>query len=391
MEKYEAIILAGGLGTRLRSAVAHVPKCMAPVAGRPFLEYLLDSLCGTGVSRVILSVGYLREAVMDWVDPSRWPFEIAYAVEESPLGTGGGIRLALSECKGDRVAVLNGDTLFHADLDALMEASRGQALSIALKPMTDFDRYGSVTMEGNRITAFREKAFCAKGLINGGVYAIDRRLLDLSSFPERFSFEKDVLEPMASGGRLSGYVHDGYFIDIGIPEDYDRSQRELPEFQAVNDVDRRLPGGRGWTLLLDRDGVINRQIKGDYVRRWEDFSFLPGILEALRGWSRRFDRILVMTNQRGVGRALMSMEDLERIHDRMCASITAAGGRIDGIYVSTAVSESDPSRKPQTGLFEAARHDCPSLDPERCVMVGDTDSDEAFARNCGIGFVRMES
>jgi D-glycero-alpha-D-manno-heptose 1-phosphate guanylyltransferase len=388
MDGYEVIILAGGLGTRLRSAVADVPKCMAPVAGRPFLWYLLDGLRGTRASRVILSVGYLKEVIFDWLDPSEWPFEIDWAVEGKPLGTGGGIRLALSKCKGNRVAVLNGDTLYDVSLDALMEDGDAP-VRLALKPMEAFDRYGAVELDGRRITAFREKAWCRKGLINGGVYAIDREALDLSSFPEKFSFEKDVLEPMAAEGRLEGVVDEGYFIDIGIPEDYARARQELPEIQAVRSADRRLRGGEGWTLLLDRDGVVNRQIKGDYVRNWDRFVFLPGVLKALRGWASRFDRILVVTNQRGVGRGLMTREDLDAIHARMIASITTAGGRIDGIYVSTAVEEDDPSRKPRTGLFEAALRDWPDMDPERCVMVGDTDSDEAFARNCGIGFVRM--
>ena len=391
MEGYEAIILAGGLGTRLRSAVRDVPKCMAPVAGRPFLWYLLDALRDTQVKRVVLSVGYLREAVMEGIDPSEWPFEIDWAVEETPLGTGGGIRLALSRCRGDRVAVLNGDTLYDADLDALIERSEGQAIALALKPLRDFDRYGAVVLEGERVTAFREKAPCAEGLVNGGVYAVDRRLLDLSGLPEKFSFEKEVLSPMAAAGRLAGYVDDGYFIDIGIPEDYARAQQELPELQAVRHVDRQLAGGPGWTLLLDRDGVINRQIKGDYVRDWAHFAFLPGILRALRGWSQRFDRILVVTNQRGVGRGLMSRDDLDGIHRRMAEAVSAAGGRIDGIYVSTAVEEDAPDRKPQPGLFEAARRDFPALDPARCVMVGDTPSDAAFARNCGIAFVPLSA
>ena len=147
----------------------------------------------------------------------------------------------------------------------------------------------------------------------------DRVRRTLSGLPEKFSFEKEVLEPMAAGGWLTGFVDDGYFIDIGIPEDYARAQRELIEFQAVRNADQRLPGGKGWTLLLDRDGVINRQIKGDYVREWAQFAFLPGVLETLRGWARRFDRVLVVTTQRGVGRGLMTSGDLEGSHARMRA------------------------------------------------------------------------
>ncbi len=382
----EAVILAGGLGTRLRGVIGEIPKCMAPVDGKPFLQYQLEWLSRFDVRHVVFSVGYLREQVMDFVQGREWPFAVSFAIEKEPLGTGGGIRLALQKCREKQVFVLNGDTFYNVDLNALHFTA---PVTLALKPMRDFDRYGAVDWDGDLVTGFREKQPCAEGLINGGVYAIDREALDLSSFPEKFSFEKDVLEPMAAEGRLEGVVDEGYFIDIGIPEDYARARQELPEIQAVRSADRRLRGGKGWTLLLDRDGVVNRQIKGDYVRNWDRFVFLPGVLKALRGWASRFDRILVVTNQRGVGRGLMTREDLDAIHARMIASITAAGGRIDGIYVSTAVEEDDPSRKPRTGLFEAALRDWPDMDPERCVMVGDTDSDEAFARNCGIGFVRM--
>ena len=221
----EAIILAGGLGTRLRSVVSEVPKCMAPVDGRPFLQYMLEWLQRFDITHVILSVGYLREVIFNYIDSRNWPFEISYAVEEEPLGTGGGIRLALMKCHGDRVIVLNGDTFFQVDLDRL---AFDAPVTLALKPMRNFDRYGAVDWDGKLVTGFREKAVCTEGLINGGIYAIERSQLDFALFPKRFSFEKDMLEPLAAGHLVAGQVQDGYFIDIGIPEDYARAQRELP-------------------------------------------------------------------------------------------------------------------------------------------------------------------
>lgn len=230
----EIIILAGGLGTRLRSEVKDVPKCMAPVAGKPFLWYLLAYLKRYSVSRVVLSVGYLREVIKDWIaeNGSRFPYEIDYAVEEVPLGTGGGIRLALDKCHDENVLVLNGDTFFDVDLDELMTVheSRPASISIAMKPMRDFDRYGRVMVDdaSGCIERFCEKEPCAEGLINGGVYAISRKRLDLTALPEKFSFEKEVLEPESARGCVYGYVSDGYFIDIGIPEDYHKADREFP-------------------------------------------------------------------------------------------------------------------------------------------------------------------
>lgn len=146
----EVIILAGGLGTRLRSVVSEVPKCMAPVAGKPFLWYLLKYLTRYDVSKVILSVGYLRGVIFDWVEEMKddFPFHFDYAIEEEPLGTGGGIRLALNKATTSDVVVLNGDTYFDVNLEELMKNHRlySSAVTLALKPMCDFDRYGRVVL-----------------------------------------------------------------------------------------------------------------------------------------------------------------------------------------------------------------------------------------------------
>jgi len=384
----EAVILAGGLGTRLRSVVSEVPKCMAPVNGKPFLQYMLEWLSRFDVSHVVFSVGYLREVIFAFIDSREWPFEISYAVEEEPLGTGGGIRLALTKCREDRVIVLNGDTFFNVDLKALTFAA---PVTLALKPMRDFDRYGAVDLAGGLVTGFHEKTACTEGLINGGVYALVRSRLDLAFYPGRFSFEKDLLEPLAAARLVAGQVQEGYFIDIGIPEDYTRAQRELPEIRAVLKASDAVLAVGADTLLLDRDGVINRWLPGDYVDSWEKFSFLPGILESLREWAGHFRHIFLVTNQRGVGKGRMTQEQLETVHARMRSEIAAAGGRIDGIYLCTAVSEDDPRRKPNRGMFDEILAAYPDVRPERTVMLGDSRYDREFAANCGIGFVLMET
>lgn len=231
----EVIILAGGLGTRLRSVVSEVPKCMAPVAGKPFLWYLLKYLTCYNVDRVILSVGYLREVIFKWIDEVKdeFPFEFVYAVEEEPLGTGGGIKLALSKATTNDVVVLNGDTFFDVNINEIIAAHRlyPSAITIALKPMQEFKRYGRVIIDkvDNRIVEFKEKEYCKQGLINGGVYVINRLGPIFKGLPEKFSFETAVLEPQCKLGKLFGVVQKGYFIDIGIPEDYQRAQVEMPE------------------------------------------------------------------------------------------------------------------------------------------------------------------
>lgn len=229
----EVIILAGGLGTRLRSVVSEVPKCMAPVAGKPFLWYLLKYLTRFDVERVILSVGYLREVIFKWIDEVKdeFPFEFDYAIEEEPLGTGGGIKLALEKANDERVFVLNGDTFFDVDLMQLYDAHMisKKAITLALKPMKNFDRYGTVNMEPitGTILSFNEKQYCQEGLINGGIYVISKDAPIFEDLGDKFSFEASVLAPQCSRHQLLGVVQNGYFIDIGVPVDYQRAHHDF--------------------------------------------------------------------------------------------------------------------------------------------------------------------
>lgn len=372
----ECVILAGGMGTRLRSVVSELPKCMAPVAGKPFLHYIVSSLETFGFDHIIFSLGYKHEYIEEWISSLDCRAKLDFVVEEEPLGTGGGVRFALSKAREKDVFVLNGDTFFDVDYAGMlaMHRSTGASATIALRPMRDFDRYGTVTLgeDGSTVTAFLEKKHCDEGLINGGVYVIHRDAL--ASLPEKFSMEKDFFEKIVGRGRVAGYVSDGYFIDIGIPSDYGQAQSDF-----ADGLYKRYD-----TLFLDRDGVINVERVGDYVKCPAEFEFLDGAREALKLLDGLFRHVVIVTNQRGVSKGLMTAEDLAEVHSFMLASVTAAGGRIDRIYVSTGLDESDPTRKPNTGLFEKAQRDFPDMDPLRCFMVGDKPSDMEFARRCGL-------
>ena len=229
----EVIILAGGLGTRLRSVVSEVPKCMAPVAGKPFLWYLLKYLTRYNVNRVVLSVGYLREVIFKWIDENKteFPFEFDYAVEDEPLGTGGGIKLALSKIKDSSAFILNGDTFFDVNLNDLTKQheSTGKDITLALKPMKDFDRYGTVVYDDKSsiISAFNEKKHCNEGLINGGIYLVSTKSKIFEGLPTKFSFETAVLEKQCLLGNIDAVIQDKYFIDIGIPEDYRKADTDF--------------------------------------------------------------------------------------------------------------------------------------------------------------------
>lgn len=218
----EVIILAGGLGTRLRSAIGDVPKPMAPVDGKPFLHYQLLWLESSGVDKVVLSTGYKAEMITDYFGQKFNGISIEYAIEKEPLGTGGAILYAMRKTEGDRVLIVNGDTWFPVDIGRLVEEHESAAarITIALKKMTNFSRYGTVELEGNRIVGFREKQEMSAGLINGGVYLMDRSFVENSVNAKKFSFETDILEKRAETGAIAGVVFDVPFIDIGVPRDY---------------------------------------------------------------------------------------------------------------------------------------------------------------------------
>ena len=222
----EAIVLAGGLGTRLRPVVADVPKPMAPVAGRPFLAILLENLARQGFSRAVLAVGYKHEVIHEAFGDSFAGLDIRYAVEDTPLGTGGAIRLATQQCKGREIFVLNGDTYVTLAFDGMLHAHRNlQAkLTVCAVQVDDAGRYGSLLLKDHQIVGFSEKGVAGPGLINAGVYLLENGLLEHQGLPDVFSFERDVLEFKASQLRPMAYIVRGGFIDIGIPEDYLRAQ-----------------------------------------------------------------------------------------------------------------------------------------------------------------------
>jgi D-glycero-alpha-D-manno-heptose 1-phosphate guanylyltransferase len=223
----EAIILAGGLGTRLQGVIGAMPKCMAPVNGQPFLGYLFDYLTQQKCTRVILSLGYKHKMITDWLEEQDMYFEVDCVIEQEPLGTGGGILAAMEIAETDDVAVVNGDTMFKTDLKAQLafHKSKNAETTLALKSMHKFDRYGIVNVDANAaITAFEEKQYRDEGLINGGVYFINKDAFLSRELAEKFSFENDYLERFTSQKKFYGYVSDSYFIDIGIPTDYEKVQ-----------------------------------------------------------------------------------------------------------------------------------------------------------------------
>ena len=352
----DVIILAGGLGQRLRHVTGETQKVMAPIAGRPFLCWLLDSLIGQGARRIVLAVGYRAEQIEAAFGASYKGAAIVYSREASPLGTGGAIRQALALCETEDAVIVNGDTFFDVDLAALLQTHRekGAALTLSLKA----------------------------GLINGGVYAIRRSTV--RTMPEgRFSFEKELLEPLSLP--TCGAVFDGYFIDIGIPADYFRAQTEIPlRFgQAV------FPAA-----FLDRDGVINKEKR--HLWKTEDFEFIEGAPQAMARLRQQGYLLIVVTNQAGVAKGFYTEDDIAVLHNYM-KELLKDTACIDAIYYCPyhprgqveAYRRDSRDRKPGPGMIERAVADFAAkgitIDLSRSLIVGDTEKDIETGINAGIG------
>lgn len=377
-----AIVLAGGFGTRLREAVPGLPKCMAPVGSRPFLAYVIDYLRMQNVQQFIFSLGYQSNTVENFLQNEYSTLDYAVVVEEEPLGTGGGIQLALQKTKAKNVLVTNGDTLFKINVEELFSfhKSKNAECTIALKAMQNFNRYGVVdTNENGKIISFKEKKFYQQGLINGGVYILSKEKFLSRSFPEKFSFEKEYLEKFYTEQNFYGSIQNGYFIDIGIPEDYQKAQTDLkPANLDVKKIDNT------WTLFLDRDGVINEEKVGEYILHWNEFIFTTGTLDVFKKLSDRFGRIIIVSNQRGVGKGLMTEEALQTIHLEMQREVEIVDGRIDKIYYCTQTDEKCFYRKPNPGMALQAVRDFPDIDFSKSLMVGNKLSDMKFGRAAGM-------
>lgn len=222
----QAVYLVGGLGTRLGSLTRDTPKPLLPVAGKPFLDHLISRAADQGFEDIVLLSGYHGGQVEEAYQGRRWGAATTRVLREpEPLGTGGALRFALSEL-ADSFLLSNGDSLLDIDLRDFVETQTDVPVRMALRANVVGDRYGRVQLENGMVTRFSAPGEGAEGFINGGVYRIDRSVVDL--LPEgKSSVEADLFPQLAAAGRLCGAAYDAYFIDIGIPADLERADRAL--------------------------------------------------------------------------------------------------------------------------------------------------------------------
>lgn len=374
----QAVVLAGGLGTRLGELTRSTPKPLLPVGGRPFLEYVVWNLRRHGITKLVFCVGYLADRIVDhFGDGRHFGVSIDYVVEREPAGTGGALLLARPRLD-ETFLVVNGDTLLdlnYLDLGLLLKQS-GAMAAMALRFLPDTGRYGRVHLNGHLVASFAEKAGSGPGAVNGGVYVMRRDALNgLPGVP--CSLERDLFPLLAGSGRLAGRIYDGFFIDIGVPESLREADVLVPRWLKKP------------AMFLDRDGVLN--VDKGYIHRPEDFIWVEGAPEAVKWLNDRGYLVIVVTNQAGIARGYYTEEEFLRLMDWVNGELRRRGAHIDAVYHCPhhptegfgAYRRECRCRKPAPGLLERALAEW-EIDTAHSFMIGDKESDLLAAWAAGI-------
>jgi D-glycero-D-manno-heptose 1,7-bisphosphate phosphatase len=379
----QAVILCGGLGTRLGPLTAATPKPLLPVDGRPFLDVLLFEIGRHGIRQVLLLAGFEGEQVARYAETTplaaRFGLDITVAIEPNPAGTGGALKRAQDRLAREFV-LLNGDTWFDVNLLDLAPAAPlpgvDWLISMCLRRVDDAARYGVVELASGAVTAIVEKPPSpGAGLINGGVWLVRRELTQLLGADG--SVERDVLPDLARRGMVAGAARDGYFIDIGVPEDLARAQTEVPA--------RR----RRRAAFLDRDGVLN--VDSGYVGRTEQWRWIDGAREAVKRFNDLGWYVFLVTNQSGIARGFYDEADLAALHQHVFEELAACGAHLDDARYCPYHAEATVPRyrrdsdwrKPGAGMILDLMDHWP-IDRTASLLIGDKESDLEAAQRAGI-------
>jgi D,D-heptose 1,7-bisphosphate phosphatase len=380
----QAVFLVGGMGTRLKDRTRNTPKPLLEVGGRPFIEYLMQEAARHGFTDIVLISGHLGDQVEAlYQDKTIGGARVRVLREPQPLGTGGALRFALPHLD-DYFLLSNGDSVFDINLRAVTEPSMlvQGGVSMALRAVADDARYGRVRFEDGMVRSFHAPEEGRSGPINGGIYGISRDMVSRIG-DGAVSLEGEIFPQLAADGLMRGRIFDGYFIDIGVPADFERADRDLAAHFTRPAV------------FFDRDGVLNRD--GGYTYRTEDFEWMPGARAAIRLCNDRGLLVFVVTNQAGVARGFYDEEAVNTLHRWMNAQLAEVGAHVDAFEYcphhpeGTVAGYARPCRrrKPDPGMIEDLLAAWP-VDKARSLLVGDKPGDLEAAAAAGIPGYRYE-
>lgn len=383
-----AILFAGGSNETITASFSHPVDLLMPVAGWPFLYYSVTHLRMQGIQKIIFILGDTANEVLAFIQNTFITLDYDYLVHKDPFNnSGGAIVSALQKATGKNVFIIDAVRLFTFNAEKLLYSHQlhNAACTLALKLLPDVEKYKVVIAnENNRIISWDQDNSQGEGLVYTGVCVVNKEKLLQNNLPQEFSFDKDYLEKFAPTAPFYGVTQEGCFIDSCTPVRLARAAAKLqsPPFN-LHEIDK------SWTLFLDRDGVINHDKVGSYIFNADEFEFMEGAPALFHKLTHTFARIVVVTNQRGIGRGLMTIDDLNGIHDKMLRGIDRAGGKIDRIYFATSTDDKDFMRKPNPGMALAAKQDFPAIIFSKSVMIGNNITDMEFARNAGIRSVYL--
>ncbi len=375
---FTAMVLAGGLGTRLRPVLTDRPKALAPVAGEPFLARVLDQLARAGCTKAVLCTGHLGEQIEREFGRDHDGMPLVYSREGIPLGTAGALRHALPLVEDDAVLVVNGDSYVDADLAAFASWARGRgsAPSLLAVDVADAARFGALVLgPDGAVEAFREKAGSGPAAVNAGVYWLPRAVLEAGPLVAPSSLERDIL-PRAVGNGLAAFRCDDPFLDIGTPESLARCEEFFASLAARAQRDRK------GLLVVDRDGTLI--VERNYLSSPAGVELLPGVVDGLRAFAERGYDIAVVTNQSGLARGYFDETTLDAIHEELSRQLADAGVALRGIWHCPHHPEHGcRCRKPEPELLERAMTAL-GYSPEQCLVVGDKACDIELGARLGV-------
>ena len=373
----QAVILVGGLGTRLGERTKTTPKPMLPVGGRPFLDTLIDEIARyDAFDEILLLAGHKADSILARYDGTvRGRARLGVSLEPQPLGTAGALVHAAGRLQ-QRFLLLNGDSFFDFNILDLAAQADESLVHMALRADVVGDRFGRVVLDGGQVRAFIAPGQGATGPVNAGIYVVDRSILSRAGqLPA--SLEQDVFPALAAAGAMTGTSYHGYFIDIGIPEDFARADVELTE---------RL---RRPAVFFDRDGVLNHD--SGYTFEAGKLQWIEGAREAVKAVNDAGWFAFVVTNQSGVARGFYEESHVHALHRWMADEMAAIGAHIDAFEycpdhpdgtVERYRRVSD-RRKPGPGMITDLLRRFP-VRADKSILIGDKPSDLEAARAAGL-------
>jgi len=373
----QAVILVGGLGTRLGERTKTIPKPMLPVGGRPFLDTLIDEIARyDAFDEILLLAGHKAESILTRYDGTvRGRARLAVSLEQAPLGTAGALVHATGLLQ-ERFLLLNGDSFFDFNILDLAARAKSSLVHMALRADVVGDRFGRVVLDGDRVRSFIAPGQGATGPVNAGVYVVERGILArVGGLPA--SLEQDVFPALAAAGAMTGTSYRGYFIDIGIPEDFARADVELTG-------QLRRPA-----VFFDRDGVLNHD--SGYTFEAGKLQWIEGAREAVKAVNDAGCFAFVVNNQSGVARGFYEESHVHALHRWMADEMATIGAHIDAFEYCPdhpdgtveRYSRVNVRRKPGPGMITDLLGRFP-VNADDSILIGDKPSDLEAARAAGL-------